>query len=113
MCTDNGPETKPVAWLSGEVRTPPFSVEARAEAGRLLRRVQEGESVGMPHSWPRPSCGARVHVLRVRYVMANWRLVYRTDAAAVLFVAVFQNTTRQTPKSVIDACKTRLRSYDE
>jgi ribosome-binding protein aMBF1 (putative translation factor) len=32
---------KPLVWLSGEVKTPPFSAEARVEAGFLLRRFQK------------------------------------------------------------------------
>ncbi len=35
-------EDKPLVWLSGEVKTPPFSTEARLEAGFLLRRLQRG-----------------------------------------------------------------------
>jgi hypothetical protein len=31
------PKDKPLAWLHGEVKTPPFSKEARFEAGFLLR----------------------------------------------------------------------------
>jgi hypothetical protein len=34
------PDTdKPLVWLSGEVKTPPFSAAARIEAGVLLRRL--------------------------------------------------------------------------
>jgi len=33
-------ESKPLVWMSGEVKTPPFSAEARIEAGFLLRRLQ-------------------------------------------------------------------------
>ena len=36
---------KPLAWLHGEVRTPPFSRAARLEAGFLSRALQRGESV--------------------------------------------------------------------
>jgi hypothetical protein len=28
---------KPIVWLRGEVKTPPFSTEARIEAGYLLQ----------------------------------------------------------------------------
>ena len=35
-------EDKPLVWLKGEVKTPPFSSEARIEAGTLLRRLQQG-----------------------------------------------------------------------
>jgi hypothetical protein len=30
---------KPLAWLKGEIKTPPFSRNARIEAGYLLRRL--------------------------------------------------------------------------
>ena len=59
-------EEKELVLIAGEIKTPPFSVEARREAGRLLRRLQEGESLGMPHSRPMPSIGHGVHELRVR-----------------------------------------------
>jgi len=39
-----------LVWLHGEVRTPPFSEAARREAGLLLRRLQRGEYIGMPHA---------------------------------------------------------------
>jgi hypothetical protein len=34
---------KPLVWLHGEVKTPPFSSAARIEAGYLLRQLQMGE----------------------------------------------------------------------
>jgi hypothetical protein len=34
------PRDKPLVWLSGEIKTPPFGPEARFEAGFLLRRLQ-------------------------------------------------------------------------
>jgi hypothetical protein len=43
-------QSKPLVWLHGEVKTPPFSQEARIEAGVLLRQLQEGETFGLPHS---------------------------------------------------------------
>jgi hypothetical protein len=36
---------KPLVWLKGEIKTPPFSSEARVEAGTLLSRLQRGESM--------------------------------------------------------------------
>jgi hypothetical protein len=39
---------KPLVWLHGEVKTPPFSKEARLEAGFLLRRLQAGEKLSLP-----------------------------------------------------------------
>jgi hypothetical protein len=34
------PLDKPLAWLHGEIKTPPFSAAARLEAGELLRLLQ-------------------------------------------------------------------------
>ena len=41
---------KPLVWLHGEVKTPPFSKEARLEAGFLLRMLQRGEAPVVPLS---------------------------------------------------------------
>lgn len=53
---DDGHDDEPLVWLRGEVKTPPFSaaarIAARIEAGMLLRRLQEGDRLGMPHSRP-------------------------------------------------------------
>jgi phage-related protein len=107
-----GPEDKELVSIGGEIKTPPFSVEARREAGRLLRLLQEGESLGMPHSRPMPSIGRGVHELRVRDEDHNWRIIYRTDDRIVLVVEIFEKKTRKTPKSTIDLCKKRLRDWD-
>lgn len=111
MTRDAAP--KAVVWLHGEIKTPPFSKEARVEAGALLRRLQEGESLGMPHSRPMPSIGSRCHELRVRDEDHNWRIVYRIDPDAIVIADVFAKTTRETPKHVIDACQRRLKRHDE
>jgi phage-related protein len=104
---------KPLVWLRGEVKTPPFSREARIEAGFLLRRLQRGESLGMPHSRPMPVVGSGCHELRVRDAGHSWRLVYRRDRDAIVIAEVFDKKTRQTLKDVIEACRSRLRAYDQ
>jgi len=104
---------KPVVWLHGEIKTPPFATEARIEAGVLLRRVQRGESLGMPQSRPMPAIGKRCHELRVRDGAANWRIVYRTDGDAIVIGEVFAKKTRTTPKDVIANCQRRFREYDD
>jgi hypothetical protein len=50
--------------LSGEIKTPPLSKQARIEAGVLIRRLQNGELLTMPHSRPMPVIGPRCHELR-------------------------------------------------
>lgn len=97
---------KPSVWLRGEVKTPPFSAAARLEAGTLLRRLQAGEKLSMPHSRPMPSVGPRCHELRVVDEERTWRLVYR-------IADVFPKTTQQTPMRVVADCKRRLRLYDQ
>jgi phage-related protein len=106
-------EDKPLVWLHGEVKTPPFAPDARIEAGTLLRRLQRGESIGLPHSRPMPSIGKRCHELRVPDKDVTWRIVYRTDEDAVVIGEVFPKKTNTTPKKVIDACKRRFKKYDE
>ena len=69
------PHDKPLVWLHGHVKTPPFSREARLEAGFLLRRLQQGEKLGLPHSRPMPSVGARCHELRINDVDNTWRII--------------------------------------
>ena len=108
-----GPTRKPLAWLSGEIKTPSFSEEARVEAGTLLRRLQEGELLGMPHSRPMPSIGPRCHELRVRDRNRIWRVVYRLDPDVIVIAAVFSKTTAKTTKHDIDNCKQQLAVYDE
>jgi len=41
---------KPLGWLHGEIKTPPFSTEARIEAGCLLGKLQRGELLALLHS---------------------------------------------------------------
>jgi hypothetical protein len=45
----------PLAWLHGVIKSPPFSDAARLEAGFLLRQLQKGVMLSMPHSRPMPS----------------------------------------------------------
>ena len=103
---------KPLVWLHGEVKTPPFSEGARIEAGSLLRRLQKGENLSMPHSRPMPSIGKRCHELRIDDADATWRIIYRIDPDAIVILEVFQKKTRQTPKKVIEVCQQRIRKYD-
>lgn len=103
---------KPLVWLKGEIKTPPFSQAARLEAGYLLRLLQEGASLGLPHSRPMPTIGARCHELRINDESGTFRIMYRVDADAIVILEVVKKKTEQTPKSVIETCRRRLRDYD-
>ncbi len=103
---------KPLVWLHGQVKTPPFSAAARIEAGYLLGRLQQGESLSLPHSRPMPSIGRRRHELRVPDRTQAWRIIYRIDPDAIVVLEVFAKTTRRTPQSIMETCKSRLQRYD-
>jgi len=103
---------KPLVWLHGEVKTPPFSEKARLEAGFLLARLQEGAVLSMPYSRPMPGLGLHCRELRITDGPKNWRLIYRVDDDAVLILEVFLKKSRQTPRSVLEVCKKRMRLYD-
>ena len=80
---------KPLAWLHDEIKTPPLSKAARLAIGR--------------------NC----HELRIDDENASWRVVYRIDDDAIVIAAIFAKKTPRTPKRVIDACRRRLRNYDD
>jgi len=103
---------KPLVWLHGEVKSPPFSVGARVEAGYLLRMLQKGESLSLPHSRPMPSIGRRVHELRIVDRDSTWRIVYRVDADAIVIAEVFAKRTQETPQRIVQVCRQRLARYD-
>jgi phage-related protein len=103
--------TKPLVWLHGEVKTPPFSAKARAEAGYLLRLLQEGDRLGLPESRPMPGIGPNCHELRVVDEKVTWRILYAVRTDAVVILEVFEKKTRKTPQHVIDVAKLRLKKY--
>ena len=106
------PNDKPLAWLHGEVKSPPFSQEARIEAGFLLRLLQKGHFLSLPQSRPMPAIGKGCHELKIKDKEAEWRIVYRQDVDAIVIVEVFAKKTRATPRHVIDICRKRLKEYD-
>lgn len=79
----------------------------------MLRLLQRGEKLSMPHSRPMPSIGAHCHELRITDSDKIWRIVYRIDADAIVIADVFRKKTSSTPKSVINTCKSRFRMYDD
>jgi phage-related protein len=102
---------KPLVWLHGEVKSPPFSHAGRIEAGFLLRRLQNSETIEMPASRRMPTIGSNCHELRVDDGDVTWRILYHIDSDAIVVLEVFQKTTRTTPKQVMEIVKKRLRAY--
>ncbi len=103
---------KALVILSGEIKTLPVSQDARREIGFLIRKLQKGLRLEMPHSRPMPSIGRRCHELRVIDAGRTWRVIYRTDSDAILVAALFCKKTTKTPKSEIDQARRLLRMYD-
>jgi len=101
----------PLRWIHGEVKTPPMSLEARREIGFLLRELQGGVNLSMPHSRPMPIIGSGCHELRVNDQGKTWRVIHCIDADAILILEVFEKKTNRTPQGVIDICRRRLRRY--
>jgi phage-related protein len=110
---DKDKSSKPLVWLRGEVKTPPFSQEARLETGFYLRRLQDGDSLSLLISRPMPSIGKRCHELRIVDEDKTWRIIYRLDSDAVIILDVFAKKQQKTPESVIKECKKRIKRYDE
>ncbi len=103
---------KPLVWLHGEIKTPPMSSVARIESGYLLRRLQTGEKLSLPHSRPMLSIGARCHELRIDDENKIWRIIYRIDSDAIIILDVFEKKTRKTSHKVIENCKRRILMYE-
>ena len=107
-----GTQRKPLVWMHGEITTPPFSANARIEAGYLLRQVQKGVKLSLPQSRPMPSIGTRCHELRINDENLTWRIIYRIYTDAILILDVFEKKTNKTPKSIIDICKQRINRFE-
>lgn len=105
-------EPKPMQWMEeNTITTPPMGEEARREAGRNLRRVQNGQMLSMPVSRPMPSIGRGVHELRINDQTEAWRIIYYIGEAAIVVLEIFSKKTQTTPDSVILLCQKRLRQY--
>ncbi len=107
------PEETPLFKLNGvQLSTPPLGAKARREVGFLLGRVQEGETLGMPHARPLPSIAAGLYELRVREADKNWRIFYRVDDDFVVLIHQINKTTRTLPQQDINLIQRRLAAYD-
>lgn len=80
----------------------------------MLRKLQRGEILSMPHARPMPSIGPRCYELRINDSNVTWRIIYRIDTDAIIILAVFEKKSAQSPKpkQIIDVCQKRLKQYD-
>lgn len=104
--------TRQLFGYMAKFKRPPFSTQARIEAGLLLRRLQSGDKLSMPESRPMPSIGRRCHELRITDKNVTWRIIYRLDTDAIVILEVFVKKSARTPRGIINTCKERLRDYD-
>jgi len=102
---------KPLVWLKGEVKTPPFSSQARLEAGLLLRRLQQGQGLSLPHSRPMPAIGRQCHELRISDRDKTWRIIYHVASDSIVILDVFSKKTQTTPVQTVEVCQKRLAAY--
>lgn len=100
-------------WLHGEIKTPPFSETGRVEAGFLLRRLQRGEVLSLPHSRPMPTVGVQCHELRINDGDHAWRIIYHVEPDAVVILEVFSKKTAATPQQTLVTCRKRLAAFLE
>jgi len=102
---------KDLVWLHGTVKSPPFSKEARIEAGVLLRKLQQGEKLSLPHSRPMPTIGRGCHELRVQDRDVTWRIFHYIGADSIVLLEVTDKKSRKTPQRIVDQCRARLDQY--
>jgi len=104
-------QDKPIAWLQGEIKTPPFSKKTKSKAGLLLRRLQKGEILTMPHSRPMPIIGKACHELRLRDKDKTWRIINHISDDVIAILEVFSKKSKETPKYVIDNSIKSLKEF--
>jgi phage-related protein len=104
-------DEKPLVWMHGEVKTPPFSSAARIEVGHHVRMLQQGETLELPHSRPMPSIGPSTHELRIQDEDVQWRIAYFIHEEAIVILGVWKKTTQKTPQRVIENCRRRREQY--
>ncbi len=105
--TDN----KEIVWVEGKIKSPPFSETARLETGGLLRKLQLGQKLSLPHSRAMSVIGSGCHELRVRDADKNWRIFYHVSEDAIVIIGVFAKKTEKTPASEIKNAVKALGSY--
>lgn len=60
-----------------------------------------------------PRIGARCHELRIVDDRVTWRILYRTDADAIVIGDIFTKKTQTTPAEIIKTCQRRFKEYDD
>ncbi|MDL1979873.1 MAG: type II toxin-antitoxin system RelE/ParE family toxin [Deltaproteobacteria bacterium] len=106
------PKDKPIVWLKSEIKSPPFSEQARIQAEYLLRLLQQGNKLEMPYSKKIPDLCSRCHELRIKDKDKWYRIIYRIDQDAILLLHAFEKKSNKIPKTIMETCKQRMKWYD-
>ena len=104
-------QDKPLIWMKGQVKTPPFSAPVRLEAGLVLRRLQQGQALALPHSRPMAVIGKQCHELRISDRDQIWRITYHVAKDAIVILDVFKKKTQTTPAQFLELSRKRLGAY--
>ncbi len=81
------------------------------EAGLLLRQLQQGLVLGLPHSRPMSVIGGQCHELRIVDRDQTWRIAYYIAPDAIVILDVFSKKTPTTPAKTLEICRKRLSAY--
>ena len=99
-----------VVWIA-DISAKEVGRDARRQAGRLIDDLQEGLSLGLPHSRPMPAIGERCHELRIRESGHNWRILYHVGHGEIAILSIFDKKGQKTPQQEIRLAQRRLRLY--
>lgn len=84
--------------------------EIRRAFGKLLRHLQHGRSLSMPHARPMPIVALGVDELRVKDESGQYRaFVIRKTRQGILVLHVFAKKSRETPRGDIELAQRRLK----
>ena len=100
---------KPVVFLGDSLKKlKAFPEGARTDAGRELRRAQEGQD---PRDWkPMQGVGRGVREIRVADRAGAFRMIYvATIGDGVFVLHAFQKKTRKTSRADLDIAKLRYK----
>jgi phage-related protein len=87
-----------------------MSPAIRHALGKLLRHLQHGRSLGMPHSRPMPIVALGVEELRAKDESGQYRaFVVRKTPRGILVLHVFAKKSRETSRGAIELARQRLR----
>jgi phage-related protein len=91
-----------------------FPKEVRRELGYLLYRLQQGDTLTMPHCRPMPTVATGVCELRVKGKDGQYRLFYFAVSKQGIFaIHAFKKKSQKTPKRDLDQARVNLKELQD